>query len=149
MIQLPYSRQSKNLISTLRKDHNEIKRQLWILQLLDSRRDRQDYEMARNRAAELEVLIERHIHNEESKLPYIFTEATGREKLSDENIAAMFHRHKLILAALKDLHNSTQSMQGSSWSSIEELDRIISAHIKEEEGLIFPVLINKSRSCDS
>ncbi|MHB2035319.1 MAG: hemerythrin domain-containing protein [Nitrososphaerales archaeon] len=137
MIHLSYSAQLKNIISTLRNDHNEIKRQLWILRMLDSRRDWVDYATARNRAAELEALIDRHIHDEESKLLYTFAEATGREKVSAETIAAVFEQHKLILAAFKDLH--THSIQESNWSSIEELERIVSAHIKEEDDRIFPL----------
>ncbi len=73
----------------------------------------------------------------------VFTEISGGEKLSDEAIAAEFRQHKLITAAFKDLHDSTHSMAESRWSSIEELDRIVSAHIKEEDDRIFPVLINR------
>ena len=135
--------EAKKLISTLRSDHNEIKRQLWILRMLDSRKDWQDYETARNRAIELEAMLKKHIYDEESKLPVVFAEISGGEKLSDEAIASEFQQHKLITEAFKDLHDSTHSMAESRWSSIEELDKIISVHIKEEDDRIFPLLINR------
>jgi len=135
--------EAKNLFSTLRNDHNEIKRRLWILRMLDSRKDWQDYETARNRAFELEALLEKHIYNEESKLPVIFTKISREEKLSDEAIDAEFQQNKLIIAAFKDLHDSRHSMAESRWSGIEELDKIISVLIKEEDDRIFPLLINR------
>ncbi len=135
--------EAKKLISTLRSDHNEIKRQLWILRMLDSRKDWQDYETARNRAIELEAMLKKHIYDEESKLPVVFAEISGGEKLSDEAITSEFQQHKLITEAFKDLHDSTHSMAESRWSSIEELDKIISVHIKEEDDRIFPLLINR------
>jgi hypothetical protein len=141
--------EAKNLISTLRSDHNELKRQLWILRMLDSRKDWQDHETARNREIELEVLLKKHIYDEESKLLAIFTETSGGEKLSDEAIAAEFRQNKLIIAAFKDLHDSTHSMAESRWSSIEELDRIVSVHIKEEDDRIFPLFINRIQQDES
>ena len=149
MIYYSHTTRFENLICTIKKDHNEIKRQLWVLRMLDLRRDWQDYETARNRAEELEALIKRHIHEEESKLPLTFTEVSEGERLPDEIMAAVFQQHKLILAAFEDFEKSTHSMQESRWSSIEELDRIIAAHIKDEDDRVFPLLISKIRRLDS
>ncbi|MGI0090448.1 MAG: hemerythrin domain-containing protein [Nitrososphaerales archaeon] len=141
---LPRSARFETLISALRNDHSEIMRQLWILRMLTSREGWEDYETARNRALELETFLKRHISDEKSIILLMLTEISeGEEEKVSEDITAVFHQHKLIFAVFADIHNSfPESGSENRWVSLQKLDKIVSAHIKEEEDKIFPLLIN-------
>lgn len=135
----------KEIIFSLIRDHNEINRQLSMLQLLDRRRDWQDYEEAKSRAIELWSLIKRHISDEESKLQLIFADISlGEPKSLDEIMVQEFGQHKLILATLENLlSDPTHLVTESFWRGIEQVETLLCSHMEEEDDTIFPMLIGK------
>ena len=143
---LPLSTRLESLISALTTEHVEIKRQLWIIRMLVWRKDWPDLETTQDRTLWLGRLLERHFFEEESKLLVILTHIWGTgEKLSqDETLVGEFQRHKVILGAFKDLDSSAHSLPESQrWSLIEELERMISSHVKEEEDVLFPLIVTR------
>jgi hypothetical protein len=65
-------------------DHNEIRRQLWILRMLVSKGEREDYEVAETRSVELQALLGSHFVKEDpfKDISRITTFLTREEKLS-------------------------------------------------------------------
>ena len=74
----------------------------------------------------------------------------GGKLLDDEAIATEFQQHKLIIAAFKNLRRLADSSvpESQRWSGIEELERIVSAHMKEEDDVLFPLLMNRIQQQD-
>ncbi len=141
----------KYLISTLKSQHAEIKRQLWIIHMLFLRRHWADCEPTRDRVLDFEHLIRAYFEEEESTLQILLPLISLREALDEQVLVSEFREHKRILGSFEKLRNAAYSLQLESqlWSNIEEIESDCSIHMKQEEEVLFPLVLYRVNQKDS
>jgi hypothetical protein len=132
----------KDLIVSLKNDHKEIRRQLWILRMLISRGD---YEVAEKRTLELHTFLGSHFVKEESRARDVLacrpsfsssfcntTTATFRKE--DEVIESMAQKHKAMSDPFKEIHRITTFLTREEKLSVfDNFERTLLDCLKEEE----------------
>jgi hypothetical protein len=143
-----------DLIVSLKNDHKEIRRQLWILRMLVIRGDLWDYEVAEKRTVELHTFLGSHFVREESRARDILacrssfsssfsnsTTATFRKE--DEVIESMIQKHKAMSDPFKEIRRITTFLTREEKLSVfDNFEMTLLDCLKEEEDKdLLPFLI--------
>jgi len=117
-----------DLISTLKSDHKEIRRQLWILRMLISRGDD---EVTNDRAAELFTFLGSHFLREESNLRDILP---CRGEKQEDGLWKLIQKHKVMGEAFQEIPQITRLLRGEAkLSAFYDFERTLLEYLKEEE----------------
>ncbi len=139
-----------DLIEVLKNDHEEIRRQLWILDMLVSRGD---YELTANRADELHTFLGSHFVREKSRVHDIlacgsfssFPNTPSALIRNEEGvIVTMIQKHKMMSGAFGKIHEITSMSLTREEKSLlfDNFERTILDCLKEEEDKdLLPFLI--------
>jgi len=94
----------EDLARELKSDHEEIRRQEWVLKMLVYRGE---YAFALRRAEELQVFLGQHFLKEESGFRYVLVhEKRGRAERNDVSLEKLIQRHKEMTNSLQEMAKS-------------------------------------------
>ena len=128
MMRLERDLQLADLISTLKNDHKEIRRQLWILRLLMSRGDN---ELTNDRAVELLTFLGSHFLREESNLRDILP---CRAEKQEDGLWKLIQKHKAMREAFQEIPRiTTLSPEEAKLSAFYDFERNLLQYLREEE----------------
>ncbi len=126
---------TKILIEGLRSDHKELARQAWVLRMLYLHAAWSDGEMIHNRMIELEGFLNKHLHDEESRILEILSDMFPKKGAAGEYRASI-RNHKSLFALASRICNLPPS--ADEWfQSFQEFEKVLEEHANDEDKYIF------------
>jgi len=137
----------KDTIVRLKNDHEEIRRQLWILRMLVSRAD---YELALNRALDLQVFLDSHFATEESRAREILagpsagypSSSAGSPDLFGERfLEAMIGKHRSTSESFKEIQGlAGPASHSERQGCFDRFQKILIDCLEHDEEVVVPMI---------
>jgi len=136
----------QDLLVALTRDENEIRRQLWVVQMLMVRGD---YDLAEERTIELWAYLNSHLAREESRVrdlktaSLISSTSDNRTAMRKEQlIETLVAEHKSITDSFEQMRHLTRlSSDMERFSCFENFEKTLLSFLSHEDQVVLPFLL--------